>query len=314
MVVNHPEPRNERTINMRFHSLPPPLARAVTATRRACAELARRAACVTALALLGFAPLATAAVSVGIITSNATPTVGGGAFSWTITLTNGVGVASNVAMTFPLPPGAVFANLTVTGAAAGAYSCTGPAPQTNGTVSCEATSVAASAAATITVVAQYDADLAPGVRTAVVRVASGGTANFATIQHSMGTDVTLVMTGTSTATVSAGSAVIQRVQILNNGNSSAINALVQHTLPTGLTFNGLYAAGDLHGTCSFNPITRIITCQPRFLRQGEHSLTIVSRSNYDLIAGGISSNTTVTAPGASSISGSPLVLATTITN
>jgi uncharacterized repeat protein (TIGR01451 family) len=299
---------------MRFHPLPQSFADAILATRRECVKHAGRAACVTALALLGFTPLATAAVSVGIVTSNATPVVGGAAFSWTITLTNGASVASNVAMTFPMPPGANFANISVAGAAAGAYSCVGPAPLSNGTITCDAASVAASTVATITVVAQYDADISSGVRTAAVRVVSGGTASTALVQQTMSTDVSLFMSGTSTASASAGSAVIQRVQILNNGSSSAINAIVQHVLPSGLIFNGLYAAGDLHGTCSFNPSTRTVTCQPHFLHQGEHSVTIVSRSNFELAAGVVSSNTTVTAPGSPSISGSPLVLATTITN
>jgi len=80
----------------------------------------------------------TADLGITKVTSNPTPTAGGAAFSYTLTVTNnGPNAARDVIVTDALPPGIIFQNVAVVmNPASPAMSCTGPPVGANGTVIC----------------------------------------------------------------------------------------------------------------------------------------------------------------------------------
>lgn len=268
-----------------------------------------------ALAGLIAPPTAHAVVTAGIATSTSTPDVGGAAFSWTITLTNGASGVSNVVMTFPLPPGAKIASQpTIGGTAAGSFSCLGPAIGTQGTVVCEAPTMVASAVATIVVVAQYEADMAPGVRTAQARVVASGAESLASVQQTLQAAPVLTLSLAATPSVNAGGIVNLRAGVVNNANASAINAILRIALPTGLSFLGVYGSSDFHGTCSLVVSTNTVECTPRFVGSGFGFVTVVTRSSYDLPAGNLPSTATLSVTAPTTTVGSPVTVNTAITN
>ncbi len=267
-------------------------------------------------ALVAFASWqAAAAVTAGIVTGNATPVVGNGAFTWTITLTNAASVATDVRMTFPMPTGALYVNHSLAGTAAGSYACIAPEANTAGTFTCEAASVPASGIATITVVAQYRGDMSGGVRTATVRVVSGGTESVASVQHTAQNTAALLLSLSATPAVTAGGLVSLRARIQSNGSSSGINGTLTITLPAGLAFVGVYGSRDLDGTCSYDPVAHAVQCLAAYLTSGSalHDATVVTRSSYDLAPGPLTTTATLVA-GVGSVAGSPATASTTVSN
>ncbi len=107
------------------------------------------------------------------ITSNPTPTAGGAAFNYTLTVTNnGPSNATDVVLTDPLPPGIIFQNLTIAPGNSG-FSCIGPPVGQNGQITCTNANMAVAATATFTIVAQVVPNVASGVRFNTATVTSG---------------------------------------------------------------------------------------------------------------------------------------------
>ncbi|MBL8310007.1 MAG: hypothetical protein JNL19_06270 [Burkholderiales bacterium] len=272
--------------------------------------LTRGLAAVIGLVVTG---LSHGAITAGISTSDTTPDVGGAAFTWTITLTNGASTSTNVQMTFPLPTGAKYANHSISGTAGGAYSCVSPSLGVQGTVVCEAASVAANAIATIAVVAQYDSEMSAGVRTATVRVVSGGIESTASVGQTLQSSPLVSLTLSATSSVAAGGIVNVRAMVVTSGSAASINPLLQIALPAGLSFLGVFGSKDFHGVCSLTIASNTVECSPRFLT-GTNYVTVVARSSYDLPAGVISTTGSLLVVAPSTTSGSPATANTTITN
>jgi uncharacterized repeat protein (TIGR01451 family) len=265
-----------------------------------------------ALALL-FAPLASATVGVTLNTSNMTPVAGGAAFSYTIVVTNNdtVNPATNVSLTLPLPPGIVIANSNVSvvenssvnppaGTSRGFFTCTSPAIGENGVVTCTAPSFPASLMAinttsTIVVVVQALADLAGGVRTATVRVATGGTSVTASQGVTIANNASLTIDKVATPTAVRGSTVAYTLSASNSGSSSAVNVIVSDALPATTTFVSVFATGALHNNCTYNPGTHTVSCTAGFMPLGTSQVTILVRTTAATPLGMLSNTATISA-------------------
>lgn len=227
-----------------------------------------------ALLLLLAADGASAAAAVSIATSNASPVAGGAAFSYTITITSDVLGALNVRMTDPLPPGAEFQNLSISGPSAGAFVCTQPPVGKNGVVICEAAQMLAVSSAVVTVVATFDEDLSGGVRTNTARVVSdiGAAPVEAQVQQTVVTNSTLA---SSSSEGVSGSMIVRRLSFTVGGSGSRVLPNLTETLPPRSYLAWFEATGDLPDSCSFEASSATVTCSPPFLRTGSHFLTIV---------------------------------------
>lgn len=266
----------------------------------------------TAACMLIGPVLAHAAVTVALAASNLTPVAGGGAFAYTVNLANpDAGAATNVVMTLPLPPGIWFANLSVSGAQAGAFSCVGPGVGENGSVVCRSASFVAGGAAAVDVVVTVDPDLAGGVRAATARVVAGGNQNVAnrqvTVQNTAG--LSLFVAAADSATSGARAAML--VSINNGASSSAINGVLSMVLPAEVQFAGFFGTRALADACGYNPDSREVRCSMSHVPSGFHSLTV----NLDVLpnqpAGNAQFSATLSA-GVGSVSGSPAVAAIAI--
>lgn len=216
---------------------------------------------------------ARAAGSVAIASSNATPVAGGAAFSLTITVSTDAAGATNVRMTCPMPPGANFLNLTISGLAAGSLDCNYPAVGSNGSVDCESAQMPASTSATISVVANYSADLAGGARTTTARLTSdGAAASTAQVQQTISNNSALSQSSVDGA---SGSLRVRRLTINNVGSSSAIQPSIFTTLPARAYLAWAEPTGSLVDSCSYNPTSGDLSCTPNYIRSGLHQLTIV---------------------------------------
>lgn len=226
------------------------------------------------LLLLLAADRVPAAAAVSIATSNANPVAGGAAFSYTITITSDVLGAVNVRMTDPMPPGAEFFNLSISGPSAAAFQCVQPPVGENGIVICEAAQMQALSSAVVTVVAGFNADLSGGVRTNTARVVSdiGAAAVTAQVQQTIVNNATLNSTSSEGQ---SGSLVVRRLSVNVTGSSSRILPTLTETLPPRSYLAWFEGTGDLSDSCSFESSSATVTCSPRFLRSGFHFLTIV---------------------------------------
>lgn len=214
-----------------------------------------------------------AAASVLIATSNSSPVAGGPAFNYTVTVASDVVGASNVRMTFPLPPGARFLNLTISGPSAGAFQCQHPGNRENGLVSCDASSMPAISSADIAVVADFDA-FSGGVVDSVARVVSdlGFPPSSASVQQTVGNNSTFA---TAIDDGASGSLFVRRVIASVGGNSARVAPTVTTTLPSGAYLAWFESTGDIVDSCSFVASTSEVRCEPAFLRSGFHRVTIV---------------------------------------
>lgn len=236
-------------------------------------RLSRARTALCALLLIVGADSARAAGSIAIISSNATPVAGGAAFSYTLTISSDAAGASNVRMICPLPPGANFQSLTISGPAAGTLECNYPAVGSNGSVDCESAQMPASSSATIAVIATFSADLAGGVRTTTARVTSdGAAAGTAQVQQTISNNSALSQSSVDGA---SGSLRLRRLTINNIGSSSAVQPFIFTTLPARAYLAWAEPTGSLVGSCSYDATSGELGCGPSFIRPGLHQLTIV---------------------------------------
>lgn len=222
---------------------------------------------------------AEAAVGISMQTSQLMPIAGSSsAFSYTLTVTNldGAGPSQRVYVTDPLPRGALFLDVSVGGANAGAFSCSGPAIGSNGTVTCESASLPGSGVAVITILARYTADMAAQARTNIARVVSGGVANTASQQQTVLNDANQSITRASGV---SGEFSITRIAVSNSGSSSLVNAMHAESLPATANFVSVNGTGALAQDCSFDPTTRTVLCAADFLPSGTAYITVVTTDN-----------------------------------
>jgi uncharacterized repeat protein (TIGR01451 family) len=282
-------------------------------------------ACIVTALFLASPAFATSDLGITVITGNATPTAGGAAFSWTITVTNdGPSDAVNVVMLDPLPPGTIFQNVAVVNApSTPGYGlvCSGPPNATNGTVRCEGNLPGAAAStSTITIVAQVVENVASGVRTNTATVASdtqesnpNTLPNTASVQSNIVVDAPLSISKTATGTVARGSNVIYELTVNNGGSSTALNATIADSLPATTTFVSMFGTGAFHSGCSANA-SSVVTCAAVDIPSGQSRLTIVAKTSANTPLGNLDNTADITSAGTGTIAVGSSMATTTIVN
>ncbi len=186
--------------------------------------------------------------------TKSTPTTSapvGSLITYTIVLTNnGPDAAPNPVMTDALPASLLFRSIS----APAGFTCTTPAFRTNGTITCNATTLANGASATFTLVVE----VAPGATGSIVNSATassnatdanGGNSSGASGSVSAApASATLGITKTTgTTSAATGTIVNYLITVTNSGPSTATNVTVNDTLPSSLQF---VSATPSQGTCN----------------------------------------------------------------
>ena len=257
------------------------------------------------------------------VTSNPTPTAGGAAFSYTLTVSNantplGSSDARNVIVTDPLPPGVIFQNVSVVNnpsVPGFGLTCSGPPVGTNGTVTCTGTlpgfnqNLGTTSVSTITIVAQIVANVASGVRTNTASVASDTqeftpnvAPNTASVQQNIQVDAPLSITKAGPATVCAGDTFTYHITVNNGGSSTALNATITDPLPANTTFLNLSGTGAFATGCSPNGGTPgTVTCAAVDVPTGLSTLDITVRLAPNAPSGPLGNTATITTAGTGTI-------------
>jgi hypothetical protein len=227
-----------------------------------------------ALAALASSGCAHAAAQVALSTSNASPVAGGAAFSYTATVASDGAGASNLRLSIPLATGALFQQLVIGGAGAGAFVCSMPPAGGSGQVTCDAESLPPSTVATVTVTATFDDEQAGGVRPTNARLAFSGAGSPSTAQVQQ----TLVNNGSADVQSFDGAGIgvrYRRLVVQNLGQSAAVLPVVSTTLPPGAQVVRMEGTRGLADACHFDPASIQVRCSPQFLASNFHVLTVV---------------------------------------
>ena len=196
----------------------------------------------------GFVPVD---VSVIKTTSNPAPVAGGANFTYTVTVANGgPQPAANVVMTDALPAGVRFVSLTPPAG----WTCTTPAANANGTVSCNIASQPVGSAA-FPIVVNLDPAVPNG--TVISNTASATTTSVdsnpannsgsVSVNGAISADLSVTLTDSPDPVV-AGTQLTYVATLTNNGPSDAPNASISLPLPAGTSF--VSATADNAGTCN----------------------------------------------------------------
>lgn len=253
----------------------------------------------------------TADLGITKVTSNPTPTAGGAAFSYTVTVTNnGPNPAKDVIVSDPLPAGIIFQNASVVmNPTSPAMTCTGPPVGTNGTVICNSANFPNGQSAVITIVAQIVPNVASGVRTNTATVTSGTPEpaanvfpNTASVQQNIVVDAPLSITKAGPATVCAGDTLTYHVTVLNGGSSTALNATISDPLPANTTFLSLSGTGGFTNGCSFNGGTPgSVTCAAVDIPTGLSTMDITVKLAPSAPSGALGNTAQITTAGTGTI-------------
>ena len=214
----------------------------------------------------------------------------GSTLTYTIVLTNnGPDAATSVVMSDTLPAQLLFRSITTPAG----FTCTTPAVGTNGTITCNAATMANGASATFTLVVEVAASSGTFSNTA----SASSTANDPNGGNSSGSspvttaiapqaDIEITKTtGTSSAT--PGGTVIYTITVTNNGPSPATGVIVTDDLPAGLTLN---SATPSQGTCNASDP---VSCNLGTILSGA-SATITLSTTVTATSGTISNTASVT--------------------
>ena len=255
------------------------------------------------------------------VTSNATPTAGGAAFAYTLTVTNnGPNDAMGIVVLDPLPSGVIFQNVAVVNnpsLAGWGLTCSGPPNATNGTVQCTGnlpgptTAPAATSTSTITIVAQIVARVASGVRTNTASVTSNNpepnpntSPNTASVPLNIVVNAPLSIFKAGPATVSPGATIVYQITVNNSGSSTAITATISDPLPANTSFLSLYGTGTFHEVCRHSGGTPgTVSCPAVDIPSGQQSLNIVVRLAPNAPLGSLANTATITTAGTGTIAG-----------
>lgn len=260
-------------------------------------------------------PVAQADLGITKTTSNATPTNGGAAFSYTLTVTNnGPGAAYGVVVTDPMPAGILFQNVSVVNANVGGLglTCSGPPVGTNGVVSCTGNFPVPSGGtptSTITIVAQAAANQASGVRTNTATVSSNTQEptpnvfpNSASAQQDLQVNAPLSISKTGPSAVCTGDNLTYQITLNNGGQSTAINATIQDVLPANTTFVSLSGTGAFANGCSHDGgVPGTVTCSSIDIPSGQHTLNLTVKLAPTAPFGTLQNTATITTAGTGTI-------------
>jgi uncharacterized repeat protein (TIGR01451 family) len=244
----------------------------------------------------GGVALAPASADLAIVKTTTTTTApAGSTFSYTITLTNGgPNAASSVVMTDVLPASLLFQSI----AAPAGFTCTTPAAGANGTVTCNAATLANGANAVFTLTVRVASGSTSGTATNTAGVTSatadpdnGDTSDPAppVTLAPASSDVSITKS-TNTTSASTGQTVTWTIGVSNAGPSIATNVVVTDTLPAGVQF---VSATPSQGTCSG---TTNVTCSLGNLASGANA-TITLQAVVTATSGTISNTASVSTTG-----------------
>jgi uncharacterized repeat protein (TIGR01451 family) len=156
-------------------------------------------------------------------------------------MNNGPDAAATVSLTDPLPPGMTFVSETQNSGPA--FSCSNPAPATNGTITCTIASLAAGASADFTFAANIPPQTPPGTtftNTATVSAAtqdSNDENNASTGATTVPTpSADLIVQKSGPASALADTDVVYSITLINGGPDAAASVVLSDTLPGSMTF------------------------------------------------------------------------------
>ncbi|NOT62194.1 MAG: DUF11 domain-containing protein, partial [Acidobacteria bacterium] len=244
--------------------------------------------------------LAFADLGITKMTSAASPVAGGATFTYTLGVTNaGPSDAQNVVVSDPLPADVLFQSVTITGPNAAAFTCTAPAINANGTITCTAGTLPVGGSATIAIAVSAAAS-ATGARTNTATIASATTEatpntalNTASIPITIVNNANLTIGKFAPATACAGDTITYLWVVRNTGNSTALDTRLLDNLPANTTFVSLKETGDLVGKCAYSQVGHQVGCggfgpsTPANLAPGAHNLDITVRINPNAPVGAL---------------------------
>lgn len=230
----------------------------------------------------GTTALTVSSVDVSVTKSGPASASAGGDITYTITLANVGSNPTSVTLTDAIPAGTTFGSLTqMNGPAA---TCSLPAPNTTGTVSCTITLFAASASAQFTLIVHV------GNATTVTNTATVSTPDFdvntsnnsSTVATSITPVTDLAVTKSGPATVTAGNNITYTITVTNNGPSNAVSVAMSDPLPLNTTFVSVTQNSGPTFNCNAPPVgaNGTVTCATSLLVSGSTAtFTLVARVN-----------------------------------
>jgi len=227
---------------------------------------------------------ASANLSINKNANQNTVTAGGGAFDYTLNVSNnGPSDAQNVVVNDNLPAGIVFVSVQQTQGTG--FTCAGPAVGQSGTVTCTKGVMAAGETARFRITARVPADVAAATRTNTATVQSAtpdsqSNNNSSSVQTQIVTDANVTIAKSDSPNpVIAGNNLTYFITVGNSGPSTASNVTLTDAIPANTTFVSASGSGIL-SNCSHNG--GIVSCLPGALAVGESdTLTLVVKVNPD---------------------------------
>ena len=227
------------------------------------------------------------------------PVVPGNNITYTQTVTNGGPFdAVNAVLTEAIPVNTTFQSIAISGAGAAGWSCSTPAVNGTGVITCTDADVptGASGTATFTVVVQVNGGTATGTQIAdTVSVTSGtndpnlanNSATVLTIVGALNTANLVITNSGSPNPVLAGANITYTVVVTNNGPGTASTLAFTEAVPANTTF---VSAAVASGTGGWTCAPASISCtNPTFAVGASTTFTVVVTVN-----GGTASGTVIT--------------------
>jgi uncharacterized protein len=202
--------------------------------------------------------------------------------------------AADVVVTDPLPAGTTFQSI----APPPGWSCTPPAVNTNGTVTCSTPTLASGAFGTISIVFRVDASVPSGtvlMNTATVTSETedgnpddDSSTETTTVTASAGLSITKEDISDP---VTAGTNLTYTITVGNQGPSNAASVSLSDTLPAGTTFVSLVSPGGW--TCATPAVGAggMISCSNASLAPGSAVFTLTVQVGSSVANGTVLSNT-----------------------
>lgn len=229
------------------------------------------------------------------------PVLAGGNITYTQGVTdNGPFDATNAVFTETIPANTTFQSIALTGAGAVGWSCTTPAVNGTGVITCTNPDVAvgANGAATMTVVVNVDPGTVSGTQIADTATVSAGSSdpnlanNSATVVTTVAAANSADLTITNSASPNpalAGANITYTVVVANSGPASAISVAFSEATPANTTLVSVAAtSGTMGWTCGVGSISCSI---PAFAAGSATTFTIVVRVNPGTASGTLISDT-----------------------
>ncbi|HEY0158468.1 MAG TPA: hypothetical protein VGF28_14390 [Thermoanaerobaculia bacterium] len=236
-------------------------------------------------------------------TANQTVAPAGSGFTYEITIRNaGPDVAYQVTMTDVLPPQLQFLSRQVRDSLEAQFSCTSPAVETNGTVTCTSFQMQPGTSVTIALHVRVAPDASSGIvrNTATVTTATGDPdlddhqATAADVELTAGAALS-IHKYTDATTALPDSIFDYVISIDNRGPSAATDVVVTDVLPAGLLFERAGAPGGFTCTGPAVGTNGTVTCTaPTFPANRGAVFSILVRVAPDATGGAVTNTATVT--------------------